>query len=218
MFSRSQLLRPGYNDLEVNRFLDRVGEELARLTAEKAELRAQMNALRDQVSGVASHDAPTAQAVSILSAAQQTADQYVAEAEDFSRHLTIEAREQYEEQLWRAREKAGAIIQAAQEAATSIAANSNHGPADGSHRSAQELQDQVVYLQAFGQACRVQLRSYLEALLSDVETEWGRADPASLPQGRAPETVHATGGAPAGSGAQDSRADNGGSEVIDLRR
>ena len=42
----------------------------------------------------------------------------------------------------------------------------------------QELQEQVAYLKAFGQACRVQLRAYLEALLSDVETEWGRADPA----------------------------------------
>jgi hypothetical protein len=27
----------------------------------------------------------------------------------------------------------------------------------------------------------VQLRSYLEALLADIETEWGRADPAALP-------------------------------------
>ena len=45
-----------------------------------------------------------------------------------------------------------------------------------------ELEEQVAYLKAFGQAVRVQLRSYLEALLSDVETEWGRADPSALPQ------------------------------------
>ena len=45
----------------------------------------------------------------------------------------------------------------------------------------EELQAQVGYLKAFGQACRVQLRAYLEALLSDVETEWGRADPALMP-------------------------------------
>ena len=31
----------------------------------------------------------------------------------------------------------------------------------------------------------MQLRSYLEALITDVETEWGRADPAALPQGPA---------------------------------
>src|SRR3954462_14973608 len=48
-------------------------------------------------------------------------------------------------------------------------------------RNLQELQEQVAYLKAFGQACRVQLRAYLEALLADVETEWGRAHPAVLP-------------------------------------
>ena len=231
MFSRAPLLRPGYNDVEVSRFLDRVGKELTRLIAEKAELRDQVHAVQAQLSGVATQEAPTAQAVSILSTAQQTADQYVAEAEDFSRQVTSEARELYEDQLRQAREKAGAIIQAAQEAAASIAANVN-GQADGS-RSAQELQDQVVYLQAFGQACRVQLRSYLEALISDVEIEWGRADPACLPQAplptpaqrpdrgaaqAAPATVDAAGGAPRDNGAEDDRADDGGSEVIDLLR
>src|SRR5688500_18708384 len=58
-------------------------------------------------------------------------------------------------------------------------------PADlpeGSQRGVAELEEQVAYLKAFGQACRVQLRSYLEALLSDVEKEWGHADPALLPQ------------------------------------
>jgi hypothetical protein len=51
------------------------------------------------------------------------------------------------------------------------------------------VQRQVVYLQAFGQACRVQLRSYLEALLADVEAEWGRADPGGLPAGTVPVPV-----------------------------
>jgi hypothetical protein len=47
----------------------------------------------------------------------------------------------------------------------------------------EELEEQVAYLKAFGQAVRVQLRSYLEALITDVEAEWGRADPAAVPQG-----------------------------------
>jgi hypothetical protein len=55
-------------------------------------------------------------------------------------------------------------------------------PAEGGgERSVEELQEQIAYLKAFGQACRVQLRSYLEALITDVETEWGRADPAVVP-------------------------------------
>ena len=55
-------------------------------------------------------------------------------------------------------------------------------PVDVSQKNVEELQEQVAYLKAFSQACRVQLRSYLEALLGDVENEWGRADPTALPQ------------------------------------
>ncbi len=182
-FSRSTMLHPGYADAEVDRFLDRVGDELARLQSENAALSDQLAALQERLEGVESRPGPSEQAVGILAAAQQTADQYVAEAEAFSRVMTSEAREQYEEQLRQAREKAGAIIQAAQEAGEgAVLADAERRPVDGVHTHAEELQRQVVYLQAFGQACRVQLRSYLEALLTDVETEWGRANPGALPQ------------------------------------
>ncbi len=179
---RASMLRPGYNDAEVDRFLERVAEELARLHADKAELRDQVRALQEQVAGAATQEAPSDQAVRILAVAQQTADSYVAEAEDFSRQMTADARAQYEEQVRQARENAGAIIQAAQEAAARMAAGERPRSADAPERSAQELGDQVAYLKAFGQACRTQLRAYLEALLVDVETEWGRADPGALPQ------------------------------------
>ncbi|MGY1689506.1 DivIVA domain-containing protein [Geodermatophilus sp. SYSU D01105] len=183
-FDRGTMLRPGYSDVEVDRFLDRVAEELASLHAEKAELRDQVNALREQVAGATAVEAPSEQAVRILATAQQTADSYVAEAEDFSRQMTADARAQYEEQVRRARENAGAIIQAAQEAAARMAGGGAQPlPAQGGERTtSQDLEDQVAYLKAFAQACRVQLRAYLEALLADVENEWGRADPASLQQ------------------------------------
>jgi DivIVA domain-containing protein len=180
-FARSTILHPGYNDTEVDRFLDRVGEELARLHAEKAELRDRVQALRAQVGDEQPREAPTAHAVSLLAVAQQTADQYVAEAESFSRVMVSEAQQQYEEQMQTAREKVGAMIQAAHEAAARIVADGG-GPAPGGDaRTAEELQEQVAYLQAFGQACRTQLRAYLEVLLADVEQAWGRSDPAALP-------------------------------------
>jgi DivIVA domain-containing protein len=179
-FSRASMLRPGYLDAEVDRVMSRVAEEVGRLIAEKAELRDQVRALQGQVAGHEAQVPPSEQAVRILSSAQLTADNYVAEAEEFSRQVTAEARAQYEELVRQARENAGAIIHAAQEAAAKM------GPApaapDGGERNLAELEEQVAYLKAFGQACRVQLRSYLEALLSDIETEWGRADPAALPQ------------------------------------
>jgi DivIVA domain-containing protein len=180
-FTRASMLRPGYVDTEVDRTMSRVAEELARHIAEKAQLRDEVRALRAHLEGTPVHEPPSEQAVRILSSAQQTADAYVAEAEEFSRQMTSEARAVYEEEVRQARENAGAIIQAAQEAAAKMTGGA--AGADTGARSMEELQEQVAYLKAFGQACRVQLRSYLEALLSDVETEWGRADPAALPQG-----------------------------------
>ena len=180
---RATMLRPGYNDVEVDRFLDRLADELARLHAEKAELRDQVHALQAQAADVVASipEPPSDQAVRILATAQQTADSYVAEAEDFSRQMTTDARAQYEEQLRLARENAGAIIHAAHEAAARMTAGARARADDGTESNTEELEEQVAYLRAFGQACRTQLRAYLEALLADVEAEWGRADPGALP-------------------------------------
>jgi DivIVA domain-containing protein len=183
-FTSGTMLHPGYSMGEVDRFLNRTSQELARLYAEKAELRDQLRALSAQVQHVPAPEAPSDQAVRLLASAQQTADNYVAEAEDFSRQMAVDARVRYEEQLRHARETAGAIIQAAQEAAGRMVAEDGDAVADATVAGAsrQELEDQVAYLKAFAQACRVQLRAYLEALLTDVENEWGKADPAGVPQ------------------------------------
>ena len=178
-FTRASMLRPGYVDTEVDRVMHRLAEEVGRLIAEKSELRDHVHALQAQVEGHVVQEAPSDQAVRILSSAQLTADNYVAEAEEFSRQVTAEARSQYEEVTREARETAGAILQAAHDAAAKLG-GTGQPAAPGSERSVEELEEQVAYLKAFGQACRVQLRSYLEALISDVEAEWGRADPAAL--------------------------------------
>jgi DivIVA domain-containing protein len=187
-FTRGSMMRPGYAEVEVDRFLARVTHELQRTIAERAELRDQVHALREQLAGMAETAAlapepPSDQAVRILASAQQTADAYVAEAEEFSRQMTAEARHQYEELTRQARENAGGIIQAAQEAAAKVGRG---GPVTAAmapdEATAQQLQEQIAYLRAFGQATRTQLRAYLEALLADVEREWGSADPAGLPQ------------------------------------
>jgi DivIVA domain-containing protein len=180
-FPRASMLHPGYVDTEVDRVMHRVAQELARHVAEKAELRDQVRALQAQLQGATAQEPPSEQAVRILASAQLTADNYVAEAEQFSRQVTGEARAEYAEAVRRARENAGAIIQAAQEAAARLTGPAPDGPDRGGGRSVAELEEQVAYLKAFGQACRVQLRSYLEALLGDVEAEWGRADPGALP-------------------------------------
>src|SRR5215217_5727854 len=119
-FTRASMLRPGYVDTEV-----------ARHIAEKAALRDEVRALRAHVEGTPAPVAPSDQAVRILSSAQQTADAYVAEAEEFSRQMTSEARTVYEEEVRLARETAGGILQAAQEAAARVT-----GPAPARHRHA----------------------------------------------------------------------------------
>ena len=191
-FTRASMLRPGYVDTEVDRVLSRVAEELGRMYAEKAALRDQVRSLQAQVDGVVIPEAPSEQAVRILSSAQLTADNYVAEAEEFSRQVTAEARTQYEEVLREARETAGAILQSAQEAAARRAPIAS----GEDERDLEALQEQVAYLKAFGQATRTQLRAYLEALLSDVEKEWGRADPAALPSGASLPPAQRQGGSP----------------------
>jgi DivIVA domain-containing protein len=181
-FTRGSMMRPGYAEVEVDRFLARVAQELSRSIAERAELRDQVHALRERLEGeVAAHQPPSDQAVRILASAQQTADSYVAEAEEFSRQMTSEARAQYEELTRQARENAGAIIQAAQEAAAKVGRGHATPAASAEQATSEELQEQIAYLRAFGQATRTQLRAYLEALLADVEKEWGRADPAVMP-------------------------------------
>jgi cell division septum initiation protein DivIVA len=222
-FTRATMLKPGYVDGEVDRVMHRAAEEIGRLIAEKAELRDQVRALQAQVEGATAVVPPSEQAVRILSSAQQTADNYVAEAEEFSRQMTAEARTQYEELTREARETAGAIIQAAHQAtAKSGAAAAPVGP----ERSVEELQEQVAYLKAFSQACRVQLRSYLEALLSDIETEWGRADPAALPpELRTPTQRSARSGGPSATafagnsvaGASDEDAPESAVQVVAVR-
>lgn len=186
-FGRAGLGKRGYDENDVDDFLDRVRTEVTRLIAEKGELRDETRLLKKQLQEALAADAerppapeePSIQAVRILSVAQQTADQYVADAEQYSRRMTSDARERYEELVLEARDRARSILENA-ERLTTNAADQLAGDAaglNGSAKAKQELEEQVAYLRAFGEVCRVQLRSYLESLLRSIEDEWGRADP-----------------------------------------
>ena len=205
LFSRAGIGRRGYDEGEVDFFLDRVQAELSRLLGEKVTLRDDVAVLRDQLApgseGAPRRDEASAQAVKVLSAAQQTADQYVADAESYTKRLAEEGRERYErtveEAVARARsivEQARAEAEATMAAAAAAAEEQGRGgagigsvPAGGaSDATTAELEQQAAYLRTFGQVCRVQLRAYLEALLRDVELEWGRAHPGAAGAPAAP--------------------------------
>ena len=116
MFTRAGFGRRGYEESEVDYFLDRVQVELRRLNAEKADLRdevqpgeAQPEPAGDQAGAVAAVPAHPRGGLAaggrILSAAQQTADQYVADAENYSRRVTSDARDHSEEMVEEAKER-----------------------------------------------------------------------------------------------------------------
>ncbi len=188
LFNRAGLGRRGYDEVEVDVFLERVQQELTRLISEKADLRDEVSRLRSQLSqsgaapsvaGTLSREEANLQAVRLLAAAQQTADVYVADAEKYSQRLTLDAREHCDQMVEEARRAAQLMVAEAERLAREAASDSVQGsPPASSGLTQQELDQQVAYLKTFGQVVRVQLKAYLEALLRDVEEEWGRADPA----------------------------------------
>ncbi len=190
LFTRAGLGRRGYDEVEVDVFLERVQQELTRLIGEKADLRDEVSRLKAQLAsaGTGSRAASAVdsvtkeeaqlQAVRLLAAAQQTADTYVADAEKYSQRLTVDAREHSEQMVAEAREAAKRMVAEAERLAGDTAARTIAGEVvSATGPTKQELDQQVAYLKTFGQVVRVQLRAYLEALLRDVEEEWGRADP-----------------------------------------
>src|SRR3954466_2841487 len=97
-FQRAPLGRRGFDEDQVRAFLRQVEQELVRVLNEKAGLENEVARLRERIAGsppgistVQPEDAHI-QAVRILSNAQQTADQYVADAQRYSREITEEAR------------------------------------------------------------------------------------------------------------------------------
>ena len=194
LFTRAGLGRRGYDEVEVDVFLERVQQELTRLIGEKADLRDEVSRLKAHLSqagtgprAVPAVDSVTKeeaqlQAVRLLAAAQQTADTYVADAEKYSQRLTLDAREHSEQMVAEAREAAKRMVAEAERLAGDSAARTIDGElVTTAGPSKEELDQQVAYLKTFGQVVRVQLRAYLEALLRDVEEEWGRADPGVVP-------------------------------------
>jgi cell division initiation protein len=172
-FERTGIGRRGYVESDVERFLVRVADAIAWSDAEKADLRAEIDRLRnyfrDQAAtGNASAPPttpgePSVQAVNALSLAQQAADQHIAQAEAYARNLLGTAREQYEAILHDAHDQAQAAATAAAEAY--LAADQAHSQVS----QQADLEAKVAYLRTFAEVTQVQMRSILEALRSELD-------------------------------------------------
>ncbi|MDA0564715.1 DivIVA domain-containing protein [Streptomonospora sp. S1-112] len=164
-FSRASLGRRGYNEEEVRLFIGRVAEDLAASDAEKASLRAEIDRLRrryrEQNHSAASVEGPPAEAVNLLSAAQQQADAYVAQAQEYCRQLTVQARRQADDILVEARDQAGA---AAEEAARGYRA----GAGSSYTREVEEMERRVAWIQTFCRAVQIQMQAASDAFSQEI--------------------------------------------------
>lgn len=176
-FERTGLGRRGYVEEDVERFMVRVADVVDGSNREKAELRAEIDRLRNYFrengiqlgasgsarSSTGPSDAPSVQAVNALSRAQQAADQHIAQAEAYARDLVGTARQQYEAILHEAHDQAQAAAAAAADAY--LAADRAH---DQVSQQA-DIEAKVAYLRTFADVTQVQMRSILEALRSELD-------------------------------------------------
>lgn len=201
-FTSARLGRRGVDENEVRAFCAWMADEIARMYAERANLEEEVRRLRDRVvragngnAGVQPEDAHV-QAVLVLSRAQQTADRYVAEAQEYSREVTVDATKRGEEVLREAQIRASMILEEAHDSAQ-LAAEQAEAARDArpSERNADAgaLEAEVAYLRTFSTVCRTHLRAYLESLTKSIE-EWEKAEReglASTRASRAPQSLDA---------------------------
>jgi DivIVA domain-containing protein len=191
-FPSARLGRRGLDEDHVRAFCQQVEGELVRLLNEKAALDGEVQRLRRRVLGITSEEDSAGyrredahlQAVRILSKAQQTADNYVAGAQDYSRQLAQDARRRRDEILAQARSHAALMLEEAHGQASQAAAVAMSESAAQPLADRRELEGELAYLRTFCDVYRSHLRAYLDALLRNVE-EWERTEKSSIATARA---------------------------------
>jgi cell division septum initiation protein DivIVA len=177
--------RRGLDEAHVWEFCRLAEQEIVRLLGERTSLADEVQRLRRRVLAGLEADSSARlddvhiQAVGILSRAQQDADRYVADAREYSRQLTDDARRLRGEILAEARTRAEQLLEEAHGAA-SLAAEASLDVSvahQGSDRG--KLEAELAYLRTFSDVYRSHLHSYLDKLLRNVE-EWDRAEKETL--------------------------------------
>src|ERR1700690_462665 len=225
-------LRPGYDEEEVDAFLDEVEAELDRLIQENEELRAKLAELRRggksavpalssplsdpkpemmapeprvererrqpepvMMGGMPHIEDNMGSAARVLSLAQQTADQAIADARREADETLGRARREADEVLTKARRQAEQITGDARARAESLErdAQERHRQAMGSLvQQREELERRVDDLRAFEREYRSRLKGYLEGQMRDLEA--GATDSGAFPaMGSGPDSSVSSG-------------------------
>jgi cell division septum initiation protein DivIVA len=191
-FRPARLGRRGFDEEHVRAFCHQVESELVRLLNERAALQVEVSRLRRHVLSYHGEDDGRdgadahLRAVSILSRAQDTADHYVTEAQEYSRLLGQDARRRRDEVLADARQQVDQVVDEADREASQAAQTAMAAPLPAAQLPAdrQELQAEVAYLRTFSAVYRTHLRAYLDALLRNAD-EGAHAERSSLASARA---------------------------------
>jgi len=180
-FTPSRFGRRGLDEAEVRAFCEWVSQGLRRILNDNASLQEEVLRLRERLldggrsrSGVQPEDAHV-QAVYVLSQAQQTADRYVADAQEYSRELAEDAHLRHDEILHDAKMRASMILDNVRRTASRAASATPSSDAPLSAAERQELLAEIAYLRSFSDMCRTHLRAHMESLSRSVE-EWERAE------------------------------------------
>ncbi|HEX3513326.1 MAG TPA: hypothetical protein VHT26_04915 [Trebonia sp.] len=175
-FTPTRLGRRGIDESEVHAFCEWMADGLGMLLNDNNMLQAEIMRLRDRLlggkgrTGIQPEDAHV-QAVQVLSKAQQTADRYVTDAQEYSRELAGEARLRRDEILREAKVRASMILEDAHTTATRAADAARDTPEPLPAAERQDLQAEITYLRTFSDVCRTHLRAYLESLTRSID-EW----------------------------------------------
>ena len=141
--------RKGLDPDEVAQYLAALADQIEYADADRAELRAELERVRNTTPDSEQRAHITAHAVGLLSQAQQIADNLVAEAEQYAKDLVESARHQQRDVLQQAHDSVETAVKRLP--ATEV--------------QAAELE----YVRTFTQVAHVQLRSVLDALAEQVE-------------------------------------------------
>jgi len=186
-FPSARLGRRGLDEEHVRAFCGQVERELVRLFNERTSLTDEVQRLRRRVLGLSGDESGSGyrpddahvQAVRILSNARQTADRYVADAQEYSRQLAEDARRRRDGILAEPTSHSVLMLEEAHGEARRAAEAALAAPVTQASADRREVEAELAYLRTFSNVYRKHLHAYLDALLRDVE-EWERAENASL--------------------------------------
>lgn len=187
-FAPARRGRRGYDEESVWEFLRTVHGQYLRVVNERTSLWQEVQRLRRRIisgqaaengdpNGVLAGDAEGhVHAVRILSAAQVTADRYVADAQAYSSRLTEEARLRRDEIMQEAERYSDMVLEEAHAKARDAAVSVlNTAPTPQTYQQQQAASAELAYLRTYSDVYRAHLRAYTEGILRGIE-DWERKE------------------------------------------